>query len=504
MKAFYFVLISLFLATSAFANDLVNQKQLNLGSGVGTALTNAANSANGIPTLDSNNTLSTQTYRATGSTFARTLAAQAADTFNVKNYGAVGDGSTNDGAAIQTAYTAAVAANSVLFFPCGTYKIQQALTATLANLGHFNLVGGGSNCTELFFSGSNTYGFTLNYAGYGTFVQAGMTLTTDQANGGTAEYLNNPNGTANGVEGMDDNNIYDVNFRGHDRYSSGSPTAYWSTGLLTVGVTQLNVWGGSCDFIFNLYAGICYSINGYPTTPVNAVVMNFYGTVANNCGTGFFYGQYVEGMTLNAVNSVNCATSVGTTTGPGTDQLAIVNSQFNAVNCGVCILTDINDFSISNSLFIMSPGAQGAIVTRGSANLITGNDISGVTNINSIGISFTNNATSGAGTIIANNIIAGFTSGIKFAAGISAQAWISNNRMVANTNDFNIGAGAGAVEIFDPLARNLSGIPTCTSSTIYSQFVQADNNGAGYEATAASGGAQVVPIVCNGSNWTNH
>ncbi len=48
--------------------------------------------------------------------------------FNVKQYGAVGDGSTDDTTAIQSAYTAAAVSGGVVVFPSGTYKITSTLT----------------------------------------------------------------------------------------------------------------------------------------------------------------------------------------------------------------------------------------------------------------------------------------------------------------------------------------------------------------------------------------
>jgi len=46
---------------------------------------------------------------------------------DVRDYGAVGNGSTDDAAAIQAAALAAQAAKSTLFFPAGTYKITDAI-----------------------------------------------------------------------------------------------------------------------------------------------------------------------------------------------------------------------------------------------------------------------------------------------------------------------------------------------------------------------------------------
>jgi Pectate lyase superfamily protein len=50
--------------------------------------------------------------------------------FNVKSYGAIGDGLTDDTAAIQAAIDAVPSSGGVVFFPAGTYIISQTLTVT--------------------------------------------------------------------------------------------------------------------------------------------------------------------------------------------------------------------------------------------------------------------------------------------------------------------------------------------------------------------------------------
>lgn len=61
---------------------------------------------------------------ATGSTTARSLVNRFADTVNVKDFGAVGDGVTNDTSAIQTAIAAS--AGNTVYFPSGTYLVSGA------------------------------------------------------------------------------------------------------------------------------------------------------------------------------------------------------------------------------------------------------------------------------------------------------------------------------------------------------------------------------------------
>ena len=70
---------------------------------------------------DSN--LSNSTAIATGSTTARTLANRFADVINVKDFGATGDGSTDDSPKIRLAINYAILNNRGIYFPSGTYLV---------------------------------------------------------------------------------------------------------------------------------------------------------------------------------------------------------------------------------------------------------------------------------------------------------------------------------------------------------------------------------------------
>lgn len=69
---------------------------------------------------------------------------QAAPTVNVKDFGAVGDGTTDDTTSIQNAAAAAKAANQGLFFPPGTYLHNATLTFNAIDVS-----GAGPNSTVL-------------------------------------------------------------------------------------------------------------------------------------------------------------------------------------------------------------------------------------------------------------------------------------------------------------------------------------------------------------------
>lgn len=84
-----------------------------------------AQGAQGPPGPGGDGTLtdgSTLPVTAAGSTTARTLAARAAEEFNVRDFGAAGNGTTDDTAAVQAALNAAPKGATV-FLPVGTYLV---------------------------------------------------------------------------------------------------------------------------------------------------------------------------------------------------------------------------------------------------------------------------------------------------------------------------------------------------------------------------------------------
>jgi hypothetical protein len=101
---------------------------------------------------------------AAGTTTARTLAAHFGDITNVKQFGVVGDGVTDDATNINAAITALnTAGGGTLYFPPGTYTVGSSIV--LKN--KVRLVGAGHRITTIkLITGSNTDVFTTS--GYGS------------------------------------------------------------------------------------------------------------------------------------------------------------------------------------------------------------------------------------------------------------------------------------------------------------------------------------------------
>lgn len=105
----------------------------------------------------------------------RTIQSKLSEVVSVKDYGAVGDGVTNDTAAIQTAINAATTS---LSFPTGTYIINSTLNFTVSNTRYYSPGAGAtikvapslaSGITMLSITGSNLLFDNLNIDGNDSF-----------------------------------------------------------------------------------------------------------------------------------------------------------------------------------------------------------------------------------------------------------------------------------------------------------------------------------------------
>jgi hypothetical protein len=130
--------------------------------------------------------LASFTYAAVAAAVVTVLPSNAAN-FNVKSYGAVGDDTTDDTAAVQAAINAAQTAGkgNVVVFPAGTYLISGQLTAqNVSFLGKNNATLDGSpiyGTWVLVVGGSDVSVKTLTIRGNGSGASAGLNITASRA-----------------------------------------------------------------------------------------------------------------------------------------------------------------------------------------------------------------------------------------------------------------------------------------------------------------------------------
>lgn len=120
--------------------------------------------------------LAAASITASGGTASRTFGARLADCVNVKDYGALGDGSHNDRPNIQAALDAAYGAtgngtsthlNRAVYFPRGLYNIDAPLT--IKNTWGAHVFGDGMYSTQIVQTVAGGGCFILDGVGYSTF-----------------------------------------------------------------------------------------------------------------------------------------------------------------------------------------------------------------------------------------------------------------------------------------------------------------------------------------------
>lgn len=113
--------------------------------------------ASGDPTVVAGSDSSSTAVTASGSTESRLLADRFAEVYNVKDYGAVGDGVTDDTAAIQAAIDAAEASDNrgILYFPPGDYICTSEINIQASNI---HIQGSGAFLSGIEFNVSGTNG----------------------------------------------------------------------------------------------------------------------------------------------------------------------------------------------------------------------------------------------------------------------------------------------------------------------------------------------------------
>jgi hypothetical protein len=100
----------------------------------------------------------------TGSTTARTLAARFAEVANVLDFGAVGNGVTNDSTAVQAAATSLTSGGTLYFPPGRTYKINTAILISVSNV-HVEMTGAIIDASALTYTATRGSGAVFRFVG---------------------------------------------------------------------------------------------------------------------------------------------------------------------------------------------------------------------------------------------------------------------------------------------------------------------------------------------------
>jgi hypothetical protein len=426
---------------------------------------------------------------------ARTYQTKFADVQSVKDFGAKGDGTTDDTTAVQ----AAITAGGSIYFPPGTYKLSSQITYTMpASFAAISIFGAGAEVTRLVWAAGG--GMIINHIGqYNSTRVRDLCFQCGVANTGTGLILYQTVGVANPADSAP-SEVTGCIFRGDDAYAG---VHNWAVGCQCYSVSNVNFT--NCGFFgTNADAGIGVLLSSISGTYPGAIY-NFQSCFFNFINYGIDYGNYVQGVTVNQCNFTGAQQGIialGSLT--ALDQLVVTNSQFECSINGILTASVIPNTQIAGCLFIPGLASNGTGINLQQAGLFTivGNSFNPLgAPTGATGISIGATGSSYPGTIVGNTIYGMSNAGIVLGASASRILVQSNTYLTNSTNIANSGTNN---LIYDGgYAYTVATLPTAGSYPYVNLFasdatVTASGN---FGAVVAGGGANKVPVYSDGTNW---
>jgi len=409
---------------------------------------------------------------------------------NILEHGGVGDGVTDNSAALTAAVAALSSRGGTLYFPQGKYLFNSARVITAPSLNaiwDLTILGDGADASILYWPAGGGMEIRLNGTGPGinnqSFHARDISFTTGANNTGTGLKLNQLGSNTGSFAALTELNR--VTFRGDDGIQL---THSWAVGLMILNVSNINVVG--C--LFHGPGGV--SGKGVTYQGGNgsniAVVLNLLDCTINSHTMGFeVENEFTQGITIsqcnisNCTNGVNIPGGIGTVGGASLAQLAIQGCQFGMFTSGSIAInaastSPIAQLMVSDTLFLLS--ANTAAINAPLQNFtIVDNTFQASSVTGTTGIQDVTNPANTCGVIEGNSFIV-LGSAITLQAG-AHNIGIGPNKFFGCTTNITNGSAA---------ANN--NIGTWISSQDQGYIVQISNEGsaAGDHALTLSGGTQ--------------
>lgn len=350
-------------------------------------------------------------------------------------FGAVGDATINNNAALSAISAQASALHTVGYpgveirFPCGRFKATAQFSLSPTNGKNVTIKGGGNNCTELFFSGSN--GIVVNLANqYASATVEDMGIVTDDTTGAyTGVRFSLPAGILNPFNAT--NAMNRVSLHGYDGYGTNT---YWGVGFFQdkssfVNLADFNYAGATGN------KGIGIKLQGDAGNSHFNVVTNVTHSNFAFYDKAIWYGTYYQGLAVTTSNFTGGAYGIYVPAGAAmVDQLSVTNSQFGQnATADIYLGSKMTALILTGNLFIPR-GA--AISTAGLINsVIVGNSFQAYTNGVGTAMLIGSSADTSESVAISGNTILSLASGINIASG--AVASISSNVIWNTTSPYS-------------------------------------------------------------------
>jgi len=333
---------------------------ITTGTGVLTALGNSVNSSGGIAT--------------------------SVPYVDVRNFGYVADGSTNNYTAVVNAIASLPTTGGAIYFPPGIGIINSVLTINYPSSGNYALsfIGAGSEVSILQFNGCNGFNVTVN--GSKQYIHfSGLTLSTNNS-AGTYTGITLTNTVELDFAGQ--NNLNDITLRGSVIF-----TNYWGTGISVAGLSNINFDGVDVYGTTAGTVGTGISLYGYPSGALKfGVIYNITKCNLQNIGVGLYYGTDVQGVTVTQTNIVNGGTGIKVgTDATGETQLLVSGCNFNTQYNQIEIDHQVATTQIIGNSFYIASGYYGVLFNTTSSssygNIVADNSFYALTAFAGTGVS---------------------------------------------------------------------------------------------------------------------
>jgi hypothetical protein len=372
------------------------------------------------------------------------------DQVDVKDFGATGNGTTDDTAAFQAAltYLGTLTRGGALYVPAGAYVLSSQLALTLPNVtAGIAIRGDGIGSTQLIWAANGGVKITMP-GGYGNSVNiSNLSLLAGAAGTGNPalSLVNNTVGVA--TVPTEWSNITNVSIHGTDGFGAVN---YWPTGISATSWSQINfsevtIVGsgsqGSTPGYTDQGVGISLSSNVGTTAPPPGVGYNLSNCTLDYLLTAFNYGNYIQGVTMSGVSITGGATGIACPNGQsGNDWLSLANCQINVSTAAVNI-NGLQDLLVVGSYFLSPANGIGFQYSSAGPFTFSGNSFRSL-GANTAGIVIaSSNLTDGFPGVITGNSFYNFNTAIDLQAS-SASVNVQSNCYHSNsTNVTNLGTG---------------------------------------------------------------
>lgn len=403
---------------------------------------------------------------------SRTIQGKFAEFLSVKDFGAKGDGSTDDTAAIQLAVNEMLNKNSCIYFPPGYYIVSSAIKVDLSTKTHLMLKGAGTSSTVIKCTGEQSFisatSSTSNNIWLDSVTPNGSLDMVDMSIGcwggtdlkGSAVYLN-----TNTILGTP---AHSVHFHRVDfRCESGM----FNSCISIKNSAQIKI--DSCNF----YSGNG-SQKGIAILYGNDDGKDGAGLQVSNCEFYFFqYGAYAtdhyEGGQFINCSFINCYGGIFAVIDGAESGIFINGCEFDCYFKGV-YLQNVFDFVIADSCFFsIDPDSYIGIHVRGGSRFtITGNKIQGEASSVTAGVGILLENTDdglGGAAYVGSNAIGSMNIGMQISdcKNITFGPWAWRNcnvdTLASGTNTY---IQQSNYELVSSISKTLSSATTAWSFTV--------------------------------------